>query len=601
MSSSSTPSARDVEAGSEAPMRTASPQVVRGGPEELQVWPECWGLTLGQCQELLQECQATPGWRSTNTVYDLVEQYVKPKTQGTGLGYALLKNQECPLEVTVMISHAWAENAEDFFATLARSVREEEVLFICALSLYQCGDAAGPSIEEQLGTRVHDSPFYRVLANIRRNGDIAGWSWRWRKVFEFMPMGFFMCFLFLSFFPAGTEVCIPTFDGCAYPTNLNQDSYNYFFDGLCMFPRWVWHYKPMTASSTACLYAAVAAFVLMCGSLVWGRTFLRFNGRMIAVPNHQLDLYSRLWCVYEAYTAVTLGVPVQLGKTLAVAGCCCVAQATCASPDDEIRIRTEIYSASMGSRTGAIVRSLARALPTANLDKATISANFVDTVIRRVTRRAERMMILSLVNWVLPFSAIYLAFGCSQNHWSTFPEKQKKACIGVTSICLTGIIMQVLAFSLAKATRGRPMLYQVGITTGATLLFDATCRVVDYNLQYNHGVLTFWPPLHHCFTFSLACAGVSLALFGLGGRFGFRLRYTNKVAVIAAAVGISFLFIAIFATEHLSIGQVYPTIVWYSCFRLFPMIGFPSLLWMAISSWGVEIAVPAAPAGDSGA
>mmetsp|Transcript_148344 Transcript_148344/g.476343 ORF Transcript_148344/g.476343 Transcript_148344/m.476343 type:complete len:177 (-) Transcript_148344:946-1476(-) len=117
---------------------SAKPQWIRRGEHWEKVWPEHWGITLAQCRELMQRCRNDPAWKSSNNVYTLVNDFIKPLTAGTGLGYALLVNQKTPLEVSVMVSHAWLENAEEFFETFERSVREDDVMFICALSLYQC-------------------------------------------------------------------------------------------------------------------------------------------------------------------------------------------------------------------------------------------------------------------------------------------------------------------------------------------------------------------------------------------------------------------------------------------------------------------------------
>mmetsp|Transcript_42850 Transcript_42850/g.124596 ORF Transcript_42850/g.124596 Transcript_42850/m.124596 type:complete len:100 (+) Transcript_42850:1-300(+) len=98
------------------------------------------------------------------------------------MGYALLCNAACPKEVNVMVSHAWQENAELFVRRLERTVAPEDVMFICAMSLYQCEDRFGPTIEEQLGASASESPFRRVLEHIKQRGQSQGFRWRHRRL-----------------------------------------------------------------------------------------------------------------------------------------------------------------------------------------------------------------------------------------------------------------------------------------------------------------------------------------------------------------------------------------------------------------------------------
>ena len=108
----------------------------------------------------------------------LVKYYIGPWTAGTGVGYALLANHKelasgTAREIDVMASHAWNENAEQFFSSLERTLAEDDVMYICALSNYQHDDGYGPSIAQQLGSKAQDSPFYKVLKNIQRQGVLS--------------------------------------------------------------------------------------------------------------------------------------------------------------------------------------------------------------------------------------------------------------------------------------------------------------------------------------------------------------------------------------------------------------------------------------------
>merc|ERR1712232_1132477 len=137
-----------------------------------------WGITVSQVRDILDLAAKDSSWTSDKTMRDLVEGYVKPMTKGKGVGYALLKNMDSPKLVNVFVSHSWQENAEDFYQTLERSVQKDEIMFICAFSLYQCEDGVGPSIKEQLGKTPEESPFQRVLMQIQLRGNqkMAFWQ-----------------------------------------------------------------------------------------------------------------------------------------------------------------------------------------------------------------------------------------------------------------------------------------------------------------------------------------------------------------------------------------------------------------------------------------
>lgn len=286
------------------------------------VWPVYWGITVGQVRQLLSECQEDPGWRKDNNLYHMVEKYVRPRTEGTGVGYALLANRANPLEISVMVSHAWAENAEMFVDTLERSVGRQEAMFICAFAIYQNEDNEGPSVRDQLGTEGEDSPFYQVLRHISAEGS--------RQCFgHFRAVGPVMCFL------VGSAMCsVPSFFAKCVPS-LNQCARVDASTGS-----WVW-------SETEPVYRAFvftgAAFV---GLAVLGQIYISvfptYSGRMVVVPNSDIDIYERLWCVYEIFTAGRLNVPVVLGSTLARAGTCSSRNAGCHQEEDRKRIRMEI-------------------------------------------------------------------------------------------------------------------------------------------------------------------------------------------------------------------------------------------------------------------
>lgn len=287
-----------------------------------ECWATHWGITPSQLQELLERIRQEPAWDPNHSMYTLVNDFIKPWTRGTGMGYSLLTNSQEPKEVNKMVSHAWSENAEDFLEAVCRSCNATDVLFICAFAIYQVGDEFGPSIAEQLGTRPEDSPFFLVLHNIQNKGRHAGWRWRFRPFLQRTPGFIAMLGWLIYLTPVVTSNCTPTFTQCAYlrahAEDWNDSGLKYTLHAACSF--WT--------------VAVLARLLLRC--------FHVYEGLMIVVPNRQDDLYTRLWCVYEIFVARSLGVPVVLGQTLASAGESSSAEAKCSSEDDKKRIRHDI-------------------------------------------------------------------------------------------------------------------------------------------------------------------------------------------------------------------------------------------------------------------
>jgi len=297
---------------------TSKPQVLDGD----EVWPVHWGITVGQVRQLLTQCQEDPGWRKDYNLYQMVQRYVMPRTEGTGVGYALLANSASPLEISVMVSHAWAENAEMFVDTLERSVGRQEPMFICAFAIYQNEDGEGPSIRDQLGTQGEDSPFYQVLRHVSAEGN-RQFLWQFRSI------GPVMCFLVGSAMysvPSFFAKCVPGLNECARVDASTG--------------RWVW--SETESVYRACVFTGALLFGLGVLGQIYISLFPTYTGRMVVVPNKDIDIYERLWCVYEIFIAGRLKVPVVLGSTLARAGRCSSRNAECYHEDDRRRIRMEI-------------------------------------------------------------------------------------------------------------------------------------------------------------------------------------------------------------------------------------------------------------------
>lgn len=121
-----------------------------------------WGITWTQIEDLYECCRADARWDARDSASDLVRKFVTPKTADSQMGLALTLNQKCPLEVTLMVSHAWAENAETFLKDLLQHMAPHEVAFVCFLSNYQ---GTPEEIDAQLGNNIYESPFTTVINN----------------------------------------------------------------------------------------------------------------------------------------------------------------------------------------------------------------------------------------------------------------------------------------------------------------------------------------------------------------------------------------------------------------------------------------------------
>jgi len=113
--------------------------------------PNLWGITAGQCKTLLEEARAEGELPPDADMKAFVSRVVVPRTQGTGLGYALLANRDVPREVGTLVLHGGESKAAELLEVLWRSsVGADETFFMNALSLYLAEDGVGPSIASQL-------------------------------------------------------------------------------------------------------------------------------------------------------------------------------------------------------------------------------------------------------------------------------------------------------------------------------------------------------------------------------------------------------------------------------------------------------------------
>jgi len=119
-----------------------------------------WGITKQQVSDYFDECRKDPQWDDSDKVKFFVNKFVKPKTDGTGMGVALLFNQDDPRQINVLLSHAWQGNAKRFFEDTLHHLCDQEVAYICFLSNYQ---GSPEEIEAQLGHMITQAPFTQIL------------------------------------------------------------------------------------------------------------------------------------------------------------------------------------------------------------------------------------------------------------------------------------------------------------------------------------------------------------------------------------------------------------------------------------------------------
>lgn len=326
---------------SEHPM----PQKIDRNGVWIDIWPEHWGMTMRQIRKLMDECKDDPDWHQNNSVRDMVKHHILPRTAGTGLGYALKVNHESPLEVAVLVSHSWNENAEEFVETLERTVGADEILFVCAFAIYQNEDGAGPTVSQQIGASMNCSPFGRVLENIQEQAHKAGWWWWPRGTVYLVPGLALLVALGIYMF---SQLACRGVPGLNDLFVLEQEKgtlcggWRSAGKGTCLATKWVKHDLDPYCRAAFLLtwfFAGAAGVIAMMLFVMQHRVY---KGRMIAVPNYQDNLYQRLWCVYEIFMASQLKVYVGLAHTLAPAGKCTARTARCSNDEDEARIRRAI-------------------------------------------------------------------------------------------------------------------------------------------------------------------------------------------------------------------------------------------------------------------
>eukprot|EP00927_Polykrikos_kofoidii_P083043 TRINITY_DN8413_c0_g1_i3.p1 TRINITY_DN8413_c0_g1~~TRINITY_DN8413_c0_g1_i3.p1 ORF type:complete len:400 (+),score=63.35 TRINITY_DN8413_c0_g1_i3:62-1201(+) len=133
---------------------------------QMGVPPAHWSLRVTDLKDLLESCRACSGWRDGMNMYEVVDEFIIPWTQGTGCSYALLANADKPLPAKLMISHNWTESFDTFVESVVRFCISHGIplstpVWVCAFAIYQCDDKSGPSRTEQVA--MEPPPFSQVI------------------------------------------------------------------------------------------------------------------------------------------------------------------------------------------------------------------------------------------------------------------------------------------------------------------------------------------------------------------------------------------------------------------------------------------------------
>jgi len=464
------------------------PQAVNGA----HVYPQHWGITKAQCRELLRELRQDPTWDSQYSMHTLVKSFIVPRTQGTGASYALSVNRDSPREANVFVVFAWAQNAEEFFEAVERSTAERDVLFICALSMYQAEDDAGPSIAEQLGDGAARGAFEQVLDQIHARGDGGGHPGWWRVALDALPGLLLAGALVLLFGPVIAWGCVPSHDmsRCAVRTPgrlmWSQSSY---WSWLPQYEHDWARAPPWMLAARGRGYAAVAALAL--GAALIRLVLYRcdfYAGRVLVVPSHKVAVSRRLWCVAHIVSARKLRIPVVIANTLAPVGRCRSEAATCSNRLDEPRVWEDIEG-KMGTRkccaridrdVGAIALRHRWAQRCMLLKWGLLLALFqcADLCLVSLDNQA-----LNAGHVALPFSALGIVVGVFSSAWAIYficwvargAPSPRALCLSIAALAGAALAICV-ALASVGATRHRILEHWTGI---ADLISDVGYRYVD--------------------------------------------------------------------------------------------------------------------------
>eukprot|EP00747_Dinoflagellata_sp_TGD_P221256 gnl/TRDRNA2_/TRDRNA2_93111_c0_seq1.p1 gnl/TRDRNA2_/TRDRNA2_93111_c0~~gnl/TRDRNA2_/TRDRNA2_93111_c0_seq1.p1 ORF type:complete len:560 (-),score=126.87 gnl/TRDRNA2_/TRDRNA2_93111_c0_seq1:185-1864(-) len=132
--------------------------------------PTEWALELRHFFDIIDHCTQQPQYKRIKaakgfvSMYDINELFVKSWTAGTGCSLAVLMSKTTARAARMMLSHAWAEDAEELKQAVKAHTDRHEIpdstpVWFCVFSNYQAEDGKGPSIKEQIAL----NPFAQVI------------------------------------------------------------------------------------------------------------------------------------------------------------------------------------------------------------------------------------------------------------------------------------------------------------------------------------------------------------------------------------------------------------------------------------------------------
>eukprot|EP00933_Yihiella_yeosuensis_P004694 TRINITY_DN10908_c0_g3_i1.p1 TRINITY_DN10908_c0_g3~~TRINITY_DN10908_c0_g3_i1.p1 ORF type:complete len:391 (-),score=36.22 TRINITY_DN10908_c0_g3_i1:115-1173(-) len=229
--------------------------------------------------------------------------------------------------------------------------------------------------------------------------------------------------------------------------------------------------------------------------------------RMVVVPNDSVDIYTRLWCVYEMFVATWLGIPIDLAPTIVRAGETSSQDAVCSVPADAMKIRREI--------------------------EASIGYDAVDASIRRVMHHSRWNMVSVFLRYIALHILPFAALECLQ-------DAPGIAMSALFSALLTYGFAFVLMYLLARWLNGKFTASR--ITVAASLC---------YQIVYLAWLLIFYPLLDatggYAFLWSIDLIGFEMFLvcFMFLAASSYMHIYLPRIPTLVAAWIIFFIWASI--------------------------------------------------------
>lgn len=128
--------------------------------------PKWWGISLEQIQNLRNHhlySRTGTDFLNDFTMRELVNDELRSLSDGTGMGYALLINQQKPLRAKVMVTHSFDMSVYSFVESIERS-EEKGPFWVSAFAMYQNHDSErGVDIVEEKEKTLETAPFTTVL------------------------------------------------------------------------------------------------------------------------------------------------------------------------------------------------------------------------------------------------------------------------------------------------------------------------------------------------------------------------------------------------------------------------------------------------------